>query len=50
MDHLLASGHDQLHEVKGELRLLNWKVDAVLGLLVAPVVQALLLPVLRSGI
>jgi hypothetical protein len=45
----LAQRDDEFHEIKGEMRLLNWKVNAVLGLLIVLVIQALLPPLFRSA-
>jgi hypothetical protein len=44
-----AQRDDEFQDIKGEMRLLNWKVNAVLGLLIVLVIQALLLPLLQSA-
>jgi hypothetical protein len=46
----LAQRDDEFHEIKSEMRLLNWKVNAVLGLLIILVVQPLLLPLFTSAV
>jgi hypothetical protein len=45
----LAQRDDEFHEIKSEMRLLNWKVNAELGLLIVLVIQALLPPMFTSA-